>query len=1068
MMQRPSNVPRAARYSVRDGWWQIGQVVDGRPFGPWRTWREDGSPLFEARFDSKGRLQGRFRRFHPDGAIAREARYERGLPAGEQVYHRAKGAPGDLFPSADPRASQVVIRYDDPGEEAERRLLDGRGHELAESGALDEGAGALDPVFAAAQPDGFLAGPALPRVLATLGRAPAEPADDFLWPADLPRRRPLDARRFQDLYGQPPATALRAWLTAMSGSPRLSELRITGDHDLDVAGNLIEALIREHQQRPGQALGLRALVAGVLPLAVDSAGVHHAVALAEADVAGSNAVYRLHGATDDLLPPVARTLDDFAFAIALASAADAGAVSQRGLERAFERLRGRIDLAGPLSRIEQRALSSDVRSADEIVGDPEQDHREGFYFRRPVLYPRYHFFRSRWLLRLVCGHAEGAAADFDPKFEGGLDDARFDALKQHLREPHVAFYWLLRCHVFGDPRLAALLQIAADAPSQLVRDTAALVRELAQGRGQLGTIADWPALVARFRGLDPMSNRGEGEDEDEDEDAGGAEATGAAEVDVADDPDDGDEAPGDVTTAIDLAQLQDDAIAGQVIAWALGEGYAREDLRIDDELDAAALGLARRADPRVVTRLAELHASQPWLAARLLSPWLDEDRADFAPLADTARAWLADRQPGSLFRWESGARLLARVGRESDAELIAAAVDAMLDASFSRGQGFEAAMASMELGRALPRVVDALISIGVPDSLVPALEGVVSAETHLVDEARGPCALALASLGRGLPAIVRGIESQLARDHGHHVTCGQLLAIGMLGRDEPADRRTRLVALLEALPELDHEPRLGQLCALRDLGQTIDLASALREALAAQRHGSDDTDRQRVALLAIVARRDDVPGELALPYVETDALDVHRAAVRALRMRGLPAPALVLYDPYHVAGLAARGREAIHEALADERGVYRGNLALWIAEHPERSSVMPLIGNARRIATRGGFPDEGPVHYELRWTVRALLAIADAAPGDGAEWGLVDELLAHADRGVAEPVLRYAERLPPAVARGMAHAYVHDDHWRRRTARSWLLRYATDPAVAAALAAHGLSVGALTGKEDEA
>src|SRR5262249_14865713 len=124
MIRRPTNIPRQAVYSIRDGWWQIGEVADGKPFGPWRTFRPDGSLLFEARFDSKGRLQGTFKRFHPDGSLARHAKYSRGAATGRLTMYRAKGASGDIFPSSDPRCWQVVLDHDDDGKVTERLLLD--------------------------------------------------------------------------------------------------------------------------------------------------------------------------------------------------------------------------------------------------------------------------------------------------------------------------------------------------------------------------------------------------------------------------------------------------------------------------------------------------------------------------------------------------------------------------------------------------------------------------------------------------------------------------------------------------------------------------------------------------------------------------------------------------------------------------------------------------------------------------------------------------------------------------------------------------------------------------------
>ena len=196
MIQRPSKVPRAARYSLRDGWWQVGEVVDGQPVGDWKTWRPDGSLLFEAHFDSSGRLSGAFKRYHPDGSLARDARYSKGKPSGKHVLYRAKGTTDDVFPSSDPRAWGIAILFE-AGKEASRKALDERGAELVEERAAQAVAasGQLDPVWAGAKPDGFLTSGVLPRILSSFDAAGAPPVDDFLLPKPARPRRPLDARR---------------------------------------------------------------------------------------------------------------------------------------------------------------------------------------------------------------------------------------------------------------------------------------------------------------------------------------------------------------------------------------------------------------------------------------------------------------------------------------------------------------------------------------------------------------------------------------------------------------------------------------------------------------------------------------------------------------------------------------------------------------------------------------------------------------------------------------------------------------------------------------------------------
>jgi hypothetical protein len=100
------------------------------------------------------------------------------------------------------------------------------------------------------------------------------------------------------------------------------------------------------------------------------------------------------------------------------------------------------------------------------------------------------------------------------------------------------------------------------------------------------------------------------------------------------------------------------------------------------------------------------------------------------------------------------------------------------------------------------------------------------------------------------------------------------------------------------------------------------------------------------------------------------------------------------------------------------------------------------------------------VHYELRWAVRALLAIG------GAE-DVLDELLRSPDRNVAEPVLRYADQLGPAIAKGMVHTWRTDSNWKNTVAQKWLRKHAAAPEVIAALADAGLTVEDLKKRKDD-
>lgn len=508
---RPASVPNDARYNVRDARWEASKLEGGVPIGPMRAFRPDGTLLFEARFVD-GRLQGPFRRFHPDGTIAREGTYEAGKPRGTFVVTRgADEAPVEF---ADPRAKRVVVQLDGRGEEQSRYELDELGREVRPGVALDPRAGSVDALFEHG-PDGFLASGAFAKILRVLAPPPAPPPrmDALHLPVSFVPKRRMTPQRFEELYGFAMPSELSAWLDAVAGSPSLRALRASADLDFVASGNLVEAAVVEHQSAPGRTTFFKGLLSACLPLAETAPKQRLFLALSEASNGLSNAVYPVDLGDGMMGTPVARSLDDLAYLVALATADQAGALSRGALGPTYERLRGRVDLE---VGVEARALPGG--GGDEVVGDTEGDHRQGFAFRRAVPAPRLHLYRARWIAALLRGHAEEAYALFLPPWDAALDkqdEAHVATLREGVRtRVSTSLYALFRAWVFDLPELPHLLEIARSSPSLLIRDGARLVAELAAGRRALGSVEDLVAVRDAFVALKPKEKK---DDEDEDE-----------------------------------------------------------------------------------------------------------------------------------------------------------------------------------------------------------------------------------------------------------------------------------------------------------------------------------------------------------------------------------------------------------------------------------------------------------------------------------------------------------------------------------------------------------------------
>lgn len=87
---RPSSVPEGAVFREEEGHWELPSFDErGRTIGPVTFWAADGRLLMRAHYVD-GVLHGPFQRFHSDGGVAREGRYERGSIEGEVWAHAGR------------------------------------------------------------------------------------------------------------------------------------------------------------------------------------------------------------------------------------------------------------------------------------------------------------------------------------------------------------------------------------------------------------------------------------------------------------------------------------------------------------------------------------------------------------------------------------------------------------------------------------------------------------------------------------------------------------------------------------------------------------------------------------------------------------------------------------------------------------------------------------------------------------------------------------------------------------------------------------------------------------------
>src|SRR5262249_30280539 len=138
-LPRPASVPVDAAWNAHTLEWElVPRDAEGRAHGLVRAWRSDGELAHEYEHRA-GLRHNAFRRFHPDGSVAREGFYEDGSQHGLTIAHDYEGPGATHEPlqqcCVPPGAWQLQHDSDHGGLE-DARWYDREGRHITASGAL--------------------------------------------------------------------------------------------------------------------------------------------------------------------------------------------------------------------------------------------------------------------------------------------------------------------------------------------------------------------------------------------------------------------------------------------------------------------------------------------------------------------------------------------------------------------------------------------------------------------------------------------------------------------------------------------------------------------------------------------------------------------------------------------------------------------------------------------------------------------------------------------------------------------------------------------------------------------
>lgn len=511
---RPENVPAEAVWSSEEREWQLGQhrVVGNKrklkcPVGEWRYWRADGTLCCIANLDEEGRPHGLVERFHNDGTLASTGNWRAGHRFGHFVFIQSENSTDESYPASDETWRH---EFDSTAnwEENNLRWYLKDGTECTSVGRPLSEAYDLDTVIGAASPDEFLDKHA-DSVFTAIGEPKGE----------LPAVDPLNLKRLWGITF-PDIDKFIHTCTESNSFCRNTVLR-------EFDGNMWLKLIEYPWGNMREELATIFMGAVKIGGFGDSDDICATLFRPKLDEPKPNAVYFWSHETYYIDDVLTRSLDDFAYRLAVAGSFDRERLSPMVARAAWRKLVGRThvswggdegldtltsdgylpddgtDTADGVAGDTADSVIGDA--AHSVTGDTERGASDSVYgetvdesaFRvnlDPVNEVRGLFWRAQWIIELLAHDDARNFSDIKESFRANwnepYDDADVDLLIKNAKErfPYTAIYLLWRFFWFNQhDRLTRCRNEFRDHFAPVVRDLVSLLDEICdQGRREIG------------------------------------------------------------------------------------------------------------------------------------------------------------------------------------------------------------------------------------------------------------------------------------------------------------------------------------------------------------------------------------------------------------------------------------------------------------------------------------------------------------------------------------------------------------------------------------------------------
>lgn len=1109
---RPAGVPDAAVWVEKDKEWQLGDSEKRGvikkvhvPVGEWRYWREDGTLVCVASFDSEGRQHGTLERYHNDGTLASRGQWKHGSRHGHFVYFNSDNETEENFP-----ASHPVWRYEFDStanwSEENRHWFLKDGTECTSDGRPLDGAFDLDEFFEKADPSTFIENHAAEI------RSRLNDQEDISTEED-----PLALRELWGVHNKEIDNFVNRAVEGGSGFKPCTSSRV-------FEKNMWHKLIAHPWDNCSEEIGVAFMGAVKIGYFGDSDHVYATLFQHQKEEPKPNGIFLWSHDTHYIDEVLSLSINEFAYRVALAAAYEQERISVKTAKKAWKKLAGKCYVGWCASDGLDDAINFDGDAVHEqtdasIADDDDDDDDASENSEEMVrsdfecqLDPKHAitgpFWRAQWIVELLNEDSRRNWNDIKETFRPGwnkpLTDETYSSLKEsgNTRLTSTALYLLWRLFWFKqNDKLKECCDLYRNHKARIVRDLVEFLEELEGGRKEIGSaIKDIHAVREEFLKLDLLPERAEEREQEEEE-------TTAAETERL-------EALSEEAGALakqGLDVLIDNAWKNVTDIGALEKYEAAARTLPGNELQWRCLDFVRNYEFRRDEIDAEEEANGVgiWLGqngSKVLQPfiWGAIHSESFLRTANLLPA--IGRTPGALdkrleqcclqqlkiseeyhFKHALAIKLLEQMKAQSAVIPLCKIIDEYFE-ELKDKQDFDARLATIPWVDCLTTAAEALGKLAEADTKKSENEGIVRKTLHklLVHSLKNyEEKTAVASLNSlviwGETNLLPQISSMLGNDTPSQIAA--LYAVEALApKLKPSDRRP-FVTMYFRNPADDNNSvtlmyyRAAHALYAADpkLGKPEPIEKALAEARQLYTYGGDLWNQFRIIDCETVGKFPQLDINSIKHHLKSSNIDVREAAEAAFVNRGIPFEKCTSIEwPIVWKTLADTGVDiyqkpsepfASNQTLDDvsikvaslmlsDSAINFGPPAAWLWQH-RTENVADVLAQVveKKLKTLPAIESGEYLPSEYTWLMRALAKHASLPPCTA----LISKCFSHPNQDIGGGLLNDFDYMPMMFASELLKLAEERDGWQRYKIAKWMHEYKDAPEIAEAMKKAGVT-----------